>query len=98
MVTAVEHSSLPAATSELLISLVGIAIVVSVAVASYRRSRCLSRYSVPKSVVIALVSAAFWQIWVIASVVSRERLRMEWARYRHGQASDGPRREPQLTA
>lgn len=96
--SAVEHNLLPAATSELLIHLLGIAVMVSVAVASYRRSRCLSDYSAPKSLAIAVLSGVFWRIWIIASLLNRKRLRMEWARYRQRQASDEPRREPQLTA
>lgn len=96
--TGAEHRPLPVSTSEMVIFLALIAIVVSVAVASYRRSRCLSKYSVPKSLAIAVASGLFWEIWVIASIVNRERLRMEWARYRHDHASDTPDREPQLTA
>lgn len=96
--SAVEHSLLPAASSELLIDLLGIAVMVSVAFASYRRSRCLRDYSAPKSLAIAVLSGVFWRIWIIASLINRKRLRTEWGRYRHGRASDEPRRESQLTA
>lgn len=47
--------------------MVWVAIVVSVAVASYQRSRCLSKYSVPKSLAITIASGLFWEIWVIAA-------------------------------
>lgn len=93
---AVNHSPLPVDASELIIFLLLIAIIVAVAVASYRRSRCLSGYSVLKSLATAVLSGVFWEIWVIASIVKHQQLRTDWARYRLDRETVGQRRETQL--
>jgi hypothetical protein len=63
-------------------------IVVAVAVASYRRSRLLSRYPIWRSVLIAVAAGAFWPFWVIASIVNRDALRREWSAYRRERADN----------
>ncbi len=68
--------------AEIAMSVVQLAIAVAVFVASYRRSRCLSGYPVWRSVLIALVAAAFWPIWLIVWVVNEPRIRREWRAYR----------------
>lgn len=64
-------------------TLLSVAIFLAVAIASYRRSRCLSRYPVWKSLAIAVAAGAFWIVWLLASVINRDRLAREWSQYRH---------------
>jgi hypothetical protein len=80
-----ESSPLLPSGGELLITVLGCAIVVAVAVASYRRSRCLSGYPIWKSVVIGVVAAAFWELWLIVWWVNRKRIAWEWSKYRREQ-------------
>ena len=54
----------------------------AVAVASYRRSRCLSGYPIWRSVMIALLSASFQMLWLIVWWVNRERIAVEWDHWR----------------
>jgi 4-amino-4-deoxy-L-arabinose transferase-like glycosyltransferase len=85
----VHEEELPALTPslpEMGIGLAYVLIVVAVAVASYRRSRLLSHYPVWRSVLIAVAAGAFWELWVIASIINRERLRREWNAYRRERA------------
>jgi len=56
--------------------------VIAVAVASYRRSRCLSGYPIWRSVLISIVASAFVIFWLIAWWVNRERIADEWAQWR----------------
>lgn len=76
-----EHSSLPVFWPELL---AGGQIVIgfAVAVASYRRSRCLTGYAIYTSLAIALISGIFWQIWIILSILDRRQTAKDWADHR----------------
>lgn len=67
---------------EVLSFLVQVAIFGTVAVVSYRRSRCLSGYPIWKSVLIAGVAGSFWVPWIIVSVVNRNQIAWEWDRYK----------------
>jgi hypothetical protein len=62
---------------------------VAVAVASYRRSRCLSGYPIWRSVIIALISASFQLLWLIVWWVNRKRIAEEWDRWRAIRADAG---------
>jgi hypothetical protein len=53
----------------------------AVAVASYRRSRCLSGYPIWRSVIIAFLSASFQLLWLIVWWVNRKRIAVEWAHW-----------------
>jgi hypothetical protein len=57
-----------------------------VAVASYRRSRQLSGYPVWRSVLIAVLAAWFFMLWLIVWWVHRERIATEWNRVRVARA------------
>ena len=54
----------------------------AVAVASYRRSRCLSGYPIWRSVIIAFLSASFQLLWLIVWWVNRKRIAVEWDHWR----------------
>ncbi|MCW2799112.1 MAG: hypothetical protein JWQ70_584 [Aeromicrobium sp.] len=58
------------------------ALSVAVAIASFRRSRCLSRYSIPRSLLIGAVSASFMELWLIVWWVNRKRIADEWDMWR----------------
>lgn len=55
----------------------------AVAVASYRRCRCLSGYPIWRSVLIGLLSGFYAGIWVIMSAYNRKRIVAEWDDYRN---------------
>lgn len=77
-----ELSPLLPQVGELVSFLVQAAIFGAVAVASYRRSRCLSAYPIWKSVLIAGVSGSFWILWIVVSIVNRNQIAWEWDRYK----------------
>jgi hypothetical protein len=54
----------------------------AIAIASYRRSRCLSRYPIWRSSIIAFLSASFQMLWLVAWWVNRNRVAQEWNRWR----------------
>lgn len=56
-------------------------IFVAVAVASYRRSRCLSGYRIWASLIICLIAAWFWVLWIVLSLVNHRRITREWRAY-----------------
>jgi hypothetical protein len=72
----------PSDVTDVLVLALNWAIFLAVAVASYRRSRCLSRYPVWRSVAIAVVSGMAWLIWLLASVINRDQLAREWRAHR----------------
>lgn len=82
-----ELPALTPSVGEIVMTLVNVAIFLAVAIASYRRSRCLSGYPVWQSLAIAIVAGAFWLVWLLASVINRDRLAREWDQYRR--ESDG---------
>jgi hypothetical protein len=85
-----EPSPLLPHNGELILTALGCAIVVAVAVASYRRSRCLSGHPIWKSIVIGVVAGAFWQLRLIVWWVNRERIASEWREYRQAQPTTVP--------
>jgi hypothetical protein len=78
-------SPLLPAVPEILLSVFLLAIVLAVAVASYRRSRCLSGHPIWKSVAIGVVAGAFWELWLIVWYVNRENIAQKWLEYRQTQ-------------
>lgn len=66
--------------------LLNLAIFLPVAVASYRRSRHLSGYSVTKSLVIAYGAGSFWMLWFVVWWVNREQIAREWREVRDERA------------
>jgi hypothetical protein len=62
-------------------------VAIAVAVASFRRGRCLSRYPIWKSLLIALAAGSFPLVWLIVSIAKRQQLAREWSNYRHERAS-----------
>jgi hypothetical protein len=70
------------ATSEILIGALLLAIIVAVAVASYRRSRCLTGHPVWKSIIIGAVAGLFWELWLIVWYVNRKHIADQWLLYR----------------
>jgi len=62
-------------------------ISVAVAVASYRRSRHLSRYSIPRAVVIAILAGIFDFLWLILWWINRKRIAQAWKYWREEQAA-----------
>lgn len=55
-----------------------VGIVLAVAVASYRRSRCLSGHPVWKSLAIAAVSGLLWELWLVVWWVNRDLVARRW--------------------
>ncbi len=55
---------------------------IAVGVASYRRSRCLSRYPVWRSVIIGFLAGSFTALWLVVWWVNRKRIAQEWEYYR----------------
>lgn len=54
------------------------AVLLAVAVVSYRRSRLLSGYPVCRAVLIAVLAGTFPWVWFISSLVNHERIAAEW--------------------
>lgn len=69
-------------TPEILIGALLPTIFLVVAVASYRRSRCLTGHPVWKSVVIGAVAGIFWELWLVVWYVNRERIADQWRAHR----------------
>lgn len=65
-------------------------IMPAVFVASYRRNRCLFGRSVAESVAIGLVSAIFWPVWVVASILTYRLVAARWAEQRDAKAQVVP--------
>lgn len=85
---------------EVLISTVAILAPVAVFAASFRRNRFLFGRSTVDSCLIALVSAVFWPVWVVATLVTWRQIRAGWAAYRRARSRDRsskPPRVPQAT-
>lgn len=85
-----EQSPLLVPISELLFAMAVFAIpaiFIVVAMASYKRCRLLSRYSVPHSLLIATLAGLFPVVWLIASFANRDQLRHEWDAYRRNQGA-----------
>jgi hypothetical protein len=76
-----ELPALAAGVGEVFMFLANAALFLGVAVASYRRSRCLSRYPVWRSLLIAVAAGAYWPIWLLVSVINRKQLDREWRMY-----------------
>lgn len=80
-----EHSPLSVTTGELIVGVlaatIALTVFMTVAVASYRRSRCLSRYPVWRSAIIAVFAGLFPALWLIGSLINRDRLQREWQSY-----------------
>ncbi|WP_456696597.1 hypothetical protein [Aeromicrobium sp. P5_D10] len=80
-----EHSPLSVTTGELivggLVAAICAVVFLAVAVASYRRGRCLSRYPIWHSAIIAVLAGLFPAFWLIGSLVNRDRLQLDWQRY-----------------
>jgi hypothetical protein len=77
-----DSSPLMPETSEILIGAMLLAIVLAVAVASYRRSRCLTGHPVWKSIIIGAVAGLSWELWLIVWYVNRKRIADQWRAYR----------------
>lgn len=73
-------------TSEILVAVVALALPAVVFVASFRRNRLLFNRSIVDSILIALVSAVFWPVWLVASIVARRQISAGWAQ--HGRTRD----------
>ena len=54
------------------------AILLAVAVVSYRRSRLLSGYPIWRAVLVAALAGTFPEVWFICSLLNRERIAAEW--------------------
>ncbi|MEO6606622.1 MAG: hypothetical protein ABIN55_13550 [Aeromicrobium sp.] len=72
--------------AEILFWLSTTGVQIAISVASYRRSRCLSRYPIWRSVLIGLIAGAFAILWLIVWWVNRDRIAEEWRRYREPKA------------
>jgi hypothetical protein len=70
------------APSEILIGALLPAIVLVVAVASYRRSRCLTGHPIWKSIIIGAAAGLFWELWLIVWYIDRNRIADQWRAYR----------------
>jgi hypothetical protein len=79
--------ALAPSSGEVLGFLANAALFLSVATASYRRSRCLSRYPVWKGLLIAVVAGTFLPIWLLVSVINRKQLAREWSMHNEERAS-----------
>jgi hypothetical protein len=75
-------SPMSVSAGELIIALSQYAIMLAVAVASYRRSRYLSGYPVWRSVIIGVFAGSFWFLWMIVWWVNRDRIAAEWHEYK----------------
>ncbi len=82
-----ELSPLSPAPSEIVIGIVALLAPILVFVASYRRNRYLFDRSVLESIVVALVSAIFWPLWIIGSVASWRAISARWADHRRARRS-----------
>jgi hypothetical protein len=82
-----ELPALAPSTGEVLMFLANTALFLSLAVASYKRSRHLSRYPVWKSLLIAVLAGKYWPIWLLVSVVNHKQLDREWSIYKQEQES-----------
>jgi ABC-type arginine/histidine transport system permease subunit len=69
-------------TSELVIGALLPAIILAVAVASYRRSRRLSGHPVWKSIIIGAGAGLFWQLWLVVWFVKRGDIADRWRAHR----------------
>ena len=77
--------------------IVSTGISLAIAVASYRRSRHLSRYPIWRAVMIAIIAGAFDIIWLLLWWVNRKRIAEEWDRWRADRADDHQFRASQST-
>lgn len=77
-----ELSPLSPSWGELLFTVTNWVAFLLVAVASYRRSRCLSRYPVWRSLLIGVFAGMWWPLWLIVWFVNRDRIAWEWREYR----------------
>lgn len=57
-------------------------VMLTVAFASFRRARCLSRFPIWKALLTAVFAGLFWEIWLLVSVVNRTRIASEGEQYR----------------
>lgn len=71
-------SPLTPSAAEISVLLGTVLVMASVFVASYRRNRYLAGRPVPESLLIGLVSAAFWPVWVAVSLLTWRTTRQRW--------------------
>lgn len=79
-----EHSALSVTFDELMVLLAPLAhgaVFLAVAIASYRRSRCLSKYPIWQSVIIAALAGWFWPLWLVFSLMDRKQNAQDWRNY-----------------
>lgn len=79
-----EHSALSVTFGELMVTLASLAhlvIFLAVAIASYRRSRCLRQYPIWLSVIIAVLAGWFWPLWLVFSLIDRKQNAQDWRDY-----------------
>ena len=84
-----DHSALSVTPGELILVVTGWPIVLAVAIASYRRSRCLSGYPIWKSVIVGAVAGWLWVLWLVFWVLDRKRIAQEWRDYRAARSRPG---------
>lgn len=85
-----EHSALSVTTGELMFLLAPLAhcaMLIAVAIASYRRCRSLSKYPIWKSLLIGAVAGWFWLPWMLFWLFDRKQIAQEWRDYRASQLS-----------
>lgn len=82
-----DPSPLMPTTAEILIGVLLLAIILAVAVASYRRSRCLTSHPVWKSILMGAVAGIFWELWLILWYIDRERIADQWRAHRQAKQS-----------
>lgn len=75
-------------TPEIIIAAVAVLVPVAVFAVSFRRNRLLFDRSISDSCLIALVSAVFWPVWVVASIAAWRQVRANWAEYRRQRDRD----------
>lgn len=70
--------------------LLGVSLSAGVAVACFRRSRCLSGHPVPTSLLIALAAGLVPLLWLVVWAVDKDRTDREWQRHRLERATATP--------
>lgn len=67
---------------EIVLWIASSALQIAAGIASYRRSRCLSRFPVWKSIAIGLLAYGFTFIWFLYWLSNRDKIAAEWDVYR----------------